>query len=182
MTRFAANRPLLIALFALALPVFLIAASGGGLTWDDPSDWKVVPSGSSMRAVTYEIPAASGESEAGECAVFYFGPGQGGGVQANIRRWIGQFRAPGGGPADDLAETGKKTINGLPVTIVSVSGTYMKKERPMARKATPMPGYRMLAAIVEGPQGSVFFKLTAPEKTADEAEPAFRNMLQSISK
>ena len=57
-----------------------------------------------MRAASYTIPPAAGDSEGGECVVYYFGSGQGGGVEANIKRWIGQFTAPDGGPADKLAK------------------------------------------------------------------------------
>ncbi len=135
-----------------------------------------------MRAATYTLPAAPGDSEDGECAVYYFGEGQGGGVDANVKRWVGQFQAPGGGPADALAKTSKKTINGIAVTIVDLTGTYMFRAAPMAPQATPKPGYRMLAAIAEGSQAPVFFKLTAPKKTADAAEAEFLRVLESLKK
>jgi hypothetical protein len=135
-----------------------------------------------MRAATYTLPAASGDSEDGECAIYYFGEGQGGGVDANVKRWVGQFQAPGGGPADALAKTSKKTINGIAVTIVDLTGTYMFRAAPMAPQATPKPGYRMLAAIAEGSQAPVFFKLTAPKKTADTVEADFLKMLESLKK
>jgi hypothetical protein len=44
------------------------------------------------------------------------------------------------------------------------------------------PGYRMLGAIVEAPQGSVFFKFTAPEKVVVANEAAFKQMVQGITK
>jgi hypothetical protein len=135
-----------------------------------------------MRAATYTLPAAAGDSEDGECAIYYFGPGQGGSADANVKRWVGQFQAPGGGPADALAKTTKKTINGLTVTIVDLTGTYMFRPAPMAPQATPKPGYRMLAAIAEGSQAPVFFKLTAPKKTADAAEADFLKMIESLKK
>ncbi len=135
-----------------------------------------------MRAATYTLPAAAGDSEDGECAVYYFGEGQGGGVDANVKRWVGQFQAPDGGPAGPLAKTSKKTVNGIAVTIVDVTGTYMFRPAPMAPKATPKPGYRMLAAIADGTQAPVFFKLTAPKKTADAAEAEFFKMVESLKK
>jgi hypothetical protein len=52
----------------------------------------------------------------------------------------------------------------------------------MAPKATPKPGYRMLAAIAQGQDAPVFFKLTAPKKTADAAEPDYQKMLTSLKK
>jgi hypothetical protein len=50
------------------------------------------------------------------------------------------------------------------------------------KAGTPKPGYRLIGAIVEAPEGMVFFKLTGPAKTVQAAKPAFDKMLQSISK
>lgn len=158
----------------------LRAESAAGLSWSAPSSWKSQPK--RMRVANYVVPAQGGDSEDGECAVYYFGPGQGGGVDANVKRWIGQFQAPGGGPADKLAKTEKKAINGINVTTVEVTGTYLFKPAPMAPQVTPKPGYRMLAAIAEGSDAPVFFKLTAPKKTADASEADFRGMLESLKK
>ncbi len=52
----------------------------------------------------------------------------------------------------------------------------------MSPRAIPKPGYRMLAAIAQGTEGPVFFKLTAPEKTANAAEADFEKMLESLRK
>ncbi|MEZ5361088.1 MAG: hypothetical protein R2748_01800 [Bryobacterales bacterium] len=135
-----------------------------------------------MRAASYKIPAAAGDSEGGECIVYYFGPGQGGSVEANVERWIGQFQAPDGGPADKLAKRSQKTINGIPVAFLDLTGTYLFKPFPMAPQATKKPGYRMLAAIAQGKDAPVFFKLTAPAKTAAAAESAFQAMVASLAK
>ncbi len=175
------QRVLTLGVLSLVLSVAGLAESAGGLIWTAPARWNA-EGPRPMRAATYAVPAASGDSEGGECAVNYFGPGQGGGVDVNVKRWIGQFQAPGGGPADSLAKTSKKTINGIAVTIVDISGTYLFRAAPMAPQATPKPGYRMLAAIAEGPQAAVFFKLTAPKKTTDAAEAEFFKMLDSLKK
>ena len=159
----------------------LLAETAGGIKWTAPAAWKAQPE-RPMRAATYTIPKAAGDPEDGECAVFYFGAGQGGGVEANIERWIGQFEAPGGGPADKLAKTSKATVNGLPVTRIDLAGTYKAAGGPMMQAAAPKPGYRLLGAIVEGPQGAVFFKFTAPAKTAAAQQPAFEKLLQSVSR
>ena len=135
-----------------------------------------------MRAASYTIPAAPGDSEGGECIVYYFGPGQGGGVDANVQRWIGQFEAPAGGSADKLAKRSEKSVNGLEVTLLDLSGTYLFKPFPMAPQATKKPGYRMIAAIVQGKDAPVFFKLTAPAKTAVQAEADFNKMIESLRK
>jgi hypothetical protein len=166
-----------IALFtALAL-----AETAGGIKWTAPAAWKAQAQ-RPMRAATYTVPKTAGDSEDGECAVFYFGAGQGGGVNENIQRWIGQFEAPGGGPADKLAKTSKGTLNGMPVTRVDLTGTYKAASGPMMQAGGPKLGYRMLGAIVEGPQGSLFFKFTAPAKTAAAQQPEFEKLIQSITR
>lgn len=167
-----------------ALGVFAVAGlaeTAGGVKWSAPAAWKAQAE-RPMRAATYTVPKAAGDAEDGECAVFYFGPGQGGGVDANIKRWIGQFDAPGGGPADKLAKTSKAAVNGLPVTRIDLSGTYKPSGGPMMQATASKPGYRLLGAIVEGPEGAIFFKLTGPAKTLAAQQAAFEKLLQSVSK
>jgi hypothetical protein len=177
-TQFHSVFSCLLALTLLAAAP-LAADTVSGLEWTPPAAWKA-EGAAPMRAATYKIPAAAGDSEGGECVVYYFGAGQGGGVEANIKRWIGQFTAPDGGPADGLAKRGKKTLNGIEAATLDLTGTYLFKPFPMAPKATPKPGYRMLAAIVAGSDAPVFFKLTGPLKTVAAAEIAYEKMLASL--
>jgi hypothetical protein len=157
------------------------AEEAGGLTWTAPTEW-AAQGERPMRAATYKIPAAKGDAEGGELAVFYFGQGQGGAVDANVKRWVGQFQTAEGKPVDTKAtKTKTEKVNGMPVTTVDVKGTYAGGG-PMMGPSTPKPGYRLLGAIVEGPEGAVFFKLTAPEKTAAAAEKPFRKLLESVKK
>ena len=167
--------------FALALLLSSAAwaDSAGGLAWEAPSGWTA--EAKPMRVANYVVPAAGG-GEPGELAVYYFGPGQGGSVQANVDRWIGQFRAPDGGSAAGLAQRSEKTVNGVAVTLLDLTGTYLFKAFPMAREATPKPGYRMLAAIAQGADAPIFFKLTAPSAAVAAAEGAFGKMIDSIRK
>jgi hypothetical protein len=168
--------------FLIAAGLSFAAAEGaGGLTWQAPAQWKAQPN-RPMRAATYSVPRTSGDAEDGELAVFYFGPGQGGSVDANIKRWIGQFTAPGGGPADKLAKVSKAQVKGLPVTRIDLTGTYRPAGGPMMQAGAPKPGYRLLGAIVEGPQGAVFFKFTGPSKTVAANQAAFEKLIQSVSK
>ena len=165
----------------LAVPAFLIGAEVGGVQFDDPSGWKSAPK--PMRAANYTIPAADGDRQDGEMAVHYFGPGQGGGVEANVRRWLGQFVNADGSPmAAGDAERQDKQVNGMAVTLLDVTGTYLFKPFPMAPKATPLSGYRMLAAIVQGPDAPIFFKLTAPAKTVAAAEAEFAKIIASVKR
>jgi hypothetical protein len=133
-----------------------------------------------MRLATYQVPAATGDQAGGECAVYYFGQGQGGSVEANIDRWIGQFQQPNGKPSKDAAKVDKRTIKGLKVTTVDVSGAYTGMGGPRAPAGPPKQSYRLLGAIVEGPQGSIFFKFTGPAKTVGENQDSFEKMIFSL--
>ena len=155
-------------LLILTSGLFLMAESASGVKWKAPAAWKN-QGDRPMRAATY---TTGGDAEPGEVAVFYFGPGQGGGVQANIDRWIGQFPAKTGAP-----KTSKSTVAGMGVTMIDVSGTYGASSDKVDK-----PGYRMLGAIVEAPQGAVFFKFTGPAKTVAAHEAPFQGMIKAITK
>ena len=135
-----------------------------------------------MRAATYSVPNSAGDNGVAECGVYYFGQGQGGSVQANLDRWINQFQQPDGKPSKDAAHTAKRTIHGLTVTTVEVSGTYSGMGGPMMASHPSLPGYRLLGAIVEAPQGAVFFKFTGPSKTVAANQAAFNKMLDTVHK
>lgn len=166
----------------IAMAVLMAApASGteaGGLEWKVAKAWEVQPD-RPMRAGTFHLPAAKGDKEPAELAIFYFGEGQGGAVDANIQRWIGQFEQPDGSDSAKKAKTSKQKVGGLDVTTVELTGTYQSGGMMMGPKVAK-PGYRLLGAIVEGPKGPVFFKLTGPDKTVAGSKGAFDKMLKSI--
>jgi len=152
----------------------------GGVAWTVPAGW-TEDGPRQMRVATYKIAAASGDKEGAEVGVFYFGAGQGGGVQANVDRWLGQFKKPDGSPAAPTAKVEKRSVNGIPMTGVDVKGTYAGAGAMMGGGGgTARPGYRMMAAIAEGPDGAVFFKLTGPEKTVGAAEQDFHGLIKSL--
>ena len=142
-----------------------------------PAEWTEQTPSSSMRKAQYVLPKVAGDGEDGELAVFYFGQGQGGSVEANIERWIGQISQPDGSSSKDKAKTNKKEIGGMPVTLVDVSGTY---SAGMMSSAPPRQGYRMLAAVAETAEGPWFFKLTGPEKTIANWSSSFDQFIGSF--
>jgi len=170
-----------LVLCAIVYSAIALAESAAGISWTAPASWKSQGE-RPMRAATYTIPPATGDKAPAECAVYYFGPNQGGSVQANVDRWIGQFQQPNGKPSKDLAKTGKKAVHGLNVTTVDVSGTYTGMGGPMSASHEAVPGYRMLAAIVEAPQGAVFFKFTGTAKTVAANQTAFEKLIDSVKK
>ena len=128
-----------------------------------------------MRAATYAIPAGGGP-EAGECGVFFFGRGQGGSVEDNLARWKAQFEAAS--PAKEQTVT----VNGLKVHEIDLAGTYTSPGGPMMQSQGKKPGWRLIGAIVEAPDGLVFFKCTGPAATMAKAEKDFQALVKSLSK
>ena len=153
----------------------------GPLKMQVPAGWVEQTPASSMRKGQFALPRVEGDPADGEFVVFYFGPGQGGSAEANIDRWIGQITQPDGSSSKQKAKTSKKTIAGLAVTIVDLSGTYQPGMMPGASPEGPSAGYRMIAAVVETPQGPWFFKLVGPEKTMARWSGSFDQFLNGIT-
>lgn len=156
-------------------------SSVAGLEWSVPESWQAGQE-RPMRAATYLVAPESGDPEGAECAVFYFGADQGGDVESNIQRWISQFEQPDGSPSTKVASTGKLEVDGLAVTTVEVSGTYTASMGPMSGTQSNKENFHLQGAIVEGPQGAVFFKMTGPAKTVGAARTGFDAMIKSVHK
>jgi len=156
----------------------LVAPAGqqaAGVSWTKPARWALMPE-RPMRAATYLIPAASSDSEDAECGVFFFGPGQGGSVQDNLRRWAVQFERP------RAAKQNQQVISNFIVHTLDLAGTYLSSAGSMGPATERKAHFRMLAAIVEAPDGLVFFKLTGPEKAVEAADPEFKALLASLKR
>lgn len=150
-----------------------------GVSFTPPSGWQDLGS-SGMRQAQYRLDPVSGDSAQGEVNVFYFGANSGGGVQANLDRWIGQMTLPDGADPATAIERSTFTANGMPGHIVSLNGSYKSGGgRPMGGDGETLPGYRLVGVVVEGPQGSLFFKLTGPEATARAMENDLLTMVKA---
>jgi len=150
-------------------------AAGAELTWAVPKGWVTETPSSGMRKAQYAIPAAAGDAEGGQCAVFYFGPGQGGDIQSNVDRWATQFTGAGGHPTPAITET---MVAGRKVLKVTMEGTY-NASTMMGGDAVPKPGTLLLGAIVEGPDSNWFFKCTGPSKTMQAHRKEFDALVES---
>jgi hypothetical protein len=167
----------------VTMPIIQIAllapALAAGLTFTAPEGWKPVATSSSMRVAQFSLPRAAGDTADGELIVYYFG-GSGGSVEANMNRWIGQMEQPDGKPSSAVAKRDSRSVNGLKVTLVDVSGTYVAEVTPGSSTRHNNPNYRLRAAVVETPNGPYFVKLTGPAKTIGAAEAAFEQFLSSL--
>ena len=143
------------------------------VAWEDPPEWRRLPAGNPMRKATYRVPKAGAESEDGELAVFYFGPNQGGSLEANVERWVKQFS-----DASDVKRS-ERTAHGLRQHIVEIETGTFSSGMP-GGPTTPKKGYGLLGAIVLTPSGPYFFKLTGPTETLNRSRETFFVLLDSV--
>jgi hypothetical protein len=133
-----------------------------------------------FRLAQYRLPRAAGDTASPEVIVFYFGPGGGGGVSANLDRWRGMFEG-------NMAGKGKVTTTsrtGLKITTLDLTGTYKERSSPMAPNYTPRPNYRMLAAAIEttrsGGQGPYWARMVGPAKSVAAQQGGWDALLKSL--
>jgi hypothetical protein len=144
----------------------------GEFTFQRPADWAWNPSNSPMRKAQLAVTGPDGA--VGEVVFFHFGPGQGGSVADNVRRWLAQFQ----NPSSSTSET--ESISGRNVTFVAASGTFLSGMP--GTPPIPLDGYGLRGAILESPQGDVYVKLTGPQGVVDAASPAFESMVRKALK
>ncbi len=154
-------------------PAVAPAATTAGpddIGWEAPKAWQSVPNANTMRKATFKIPKAPGDAEDAELTV----TAAAGGVDANIKRWSGQF-----GDAEAKAE--KRKPNGLDVTVVEIKGTFASGGMGMmGGPTTPKEKYMLLGAVVDGGDRQHFFKMTGPEKTVTAAKKDFDAFVASF--
>jgi len=172
-------RTLILLVSVALIPSAVLAESAAGVQWTAPAGW-TTQGPAPMRAATYTIPPAPGDRAGGECAVYFFGAGQGGSPEANIDRWNGQFTGSGGTRV--TGKIAKRTVHGLPMTTLDVAGAYSGMGGPMAGASRTVAGYRLLGAIVEAPGGNVFIKMTGPAKTIAANQQKFELLLASLQR
>jgi len=141
----------------------------GDLIFKTPDGWTSEPPSSAMRVAQYRLPGDTGDAS---LVIYYFGQGQGGAVEDNFARWVGQMQQ-----TRDKAKTENLTVNGMAATLLDVSGTYSGDM--MNGSQTAQPNSRMRAGVIETPKGNYYIKLVGPEKTVARWDDAFLTFVKS---
>jgi hypothetical protein len=156
------------------MPAVAAAAPGttldaGSLTFTVPASFEVQSPASPMRLAQMRLPGPAGD---GLLTISQAG----GSVEANIARWQGQF------DGTPTLEKATSSPNGLAVTTVLLTGTYLDKPSPMAPgPGTPRPDYAMLGTVIETPAGPHFLKATGPKATLDALRGDFDRLVASVT-
>lgn len=155
------------------------ASAGGGsdLKFQVPEGWITEQPTSSMRVAQYRLPGDAGDAS---LVVFFFGVGQGGSVDANLDRWIGQMKQPDGSASKAKAKTETTTINGMKVTLLDLVGTYSAGDMMGGSGAAQdRPDSRMRAGVFETAKGAYYIKLVGPEKTVSKWDSSYMAFIKS---
>ena len=171
--------PAILILSALAIATMQTPAAPGSLKFTAPQGWQARNASSTMRVAEFVLPSRDAATANAELVVYYFG-GSGGSVDANIQRWLGQMQQPDGRTTSEIATRDTKTVNGLKVSLLDVSGTYVAEVRPGATEKHNSPGFRMRTAVVETARGPYYIKLVGPAATVEAWNASVNEFLASL--
>ena len=139
-----------------------------------PEKWDWVETSSPMRKAQLKVVDKKDEAEV---IFFHFGPNNGGGTQANVDRWLGQFKEP----KDKInSKVDNATVNNRKVTYVQAEGTYLAG-LPGGPK-TEQPNAMLLGAILESGEGNVFIRMTGPAALVKSSKQGFTQMVEGALK
>lgn len=154
--------------------------AGAPLVFTTPVGWTAEAPTSSMRKTQYRLARVAGDGEDGECVVYYFGEGGGGGVEPNLERWCGQFEQPDGSDSRAALVRSERSVGGMAVHEVELSGTYVAETSPGSGVRVNKPGFALRGAIVESDHGAYFVKLVGPAATVAQHAGAFRELISGV--
>lgn len=158
-----------------------IDLADGKIVLTAPASW--VRKTPRVRFIDHEfaVPATKGDTDDGRVTVM----GAGGSIDANIDRWIAQFKQADGSETKNLVPDADRTqkIAGLEVHKVDLSGTFHDMPAPFdpTSKAVDHDDYRMLAAIIVSPKlGNYFIKFYGPKQTVADHAEEFHKMIAGL--
>jgi hypothetical protein len=154
------------------------AAPSGELHFAAQEGWLTETPTSSMRKAQFRLPGADGAADA-SLVVYYFGPSGGGGVEANVARWAGQFEQPDGSDSMAALKSTQRELHGMAVTDVQLAGTYVAETSPGSGVRVREEGWRMLASILEASEGAYYVKLVGPAATVARWDASYQAFIDA---
>lgn len=139
-----------------------------GVTLELPEDWQPSEPTSRMRLAQFTLPKGDAD-EAPELVVF---PPFGGSVDANISRWVKQFKPDG---LESKITKGKSEQGDY--YFVDLTGTFMAPKPgtgPFQRITIDKPDFRAVSVLLATEKGNYFLKLTGPKAAIKKQLKAYR--------
>lgn len=142
-----------------------------GLSFEKPVQWVWVKPSMRFRTLQYAVPGKNGQGAA-DLIFSVFAAGDGGPIDANIDRWVGQFSGVDGEPPRFERSSGE--VAGMRFTQTELEGNYAGMGA-----AAPRPGWAQLGAIIQAPGRNIFIRLLGPAKTVLSNKGTFEKMIDS---
>lgn len=172
-----------IAALMLALTTLSARAADGvvdlaGLKSKAPAAWKDQKPENNMQKYRFKIDKAAGDPEDSEMIVYFFGKGQGGSVEENLKRWKGQFKDP----AAEKSKTDKFKVGDAQITYLDIAGTLVLRvpQFDPNGKIVEKPDFRGLHVVFATNSGNYFIRFRGPAKTIAAQKPAFDEWLKNF--
>lgn len=149
-----------------------VSLSQGKYTMSGPKGWTKKTPRINLIEAEFAIPKVEGDNNDGRLTVM----ASGGGVQANVDRWKGQFSKT------EKSSVTKMKVGEFEVHMVDITGTFKDQRGPFA-PATMKKDYRMMGAIIVMEDGPDYFaKFYGPQKTVAKNAKEFEAFVKSFKK
>ena len=139
--------------------------------WAKPVPWRE-EGNAGLRLATFSI---AGQEGPGQCTLVPL-PGDGGGIEANVQRWLEQLQLPLFSPREMADFLGRQkrlqTRDGLPVAVIDF--TALGRRQP--------PAASMLAAMIADGNQTLFVKLSGGKALIEKNREDFYEFCRSLSR
>lgn len=152
--------------FKFVLPQTPSTTSGPRFVWDTPEGWKEAPDASPMRQIDLRF------GDKGEGEIYLTRAG--GSLEDNVNRWRQQMGLEPA-PSDEINSLPRRPLLGGSAVIVKLDGEFTGMGESSAAK-----DYRMLGAILQLQQVSVFVKMVGPRSLVEANEEEFNAFCDSL--
>ncbi len=139
-----------------------------GIRFKVPSSWEQValsPAQQGFVTASFKIPRAGNDVKLTLSSV-------GGGVDANLKRWIGQFQLPPG----ETPQQKSIRVDKIDAIWLDLRGTF---DAGPALNSEAESGMRMIGVAIPRNPRDFYLKLTGPREQLLNAEEEFRNFVKS---
>lgn len=154
-----------------ALALSPVEFAVGRYSFERPAEWKWEVPASTMRKAQLSVPG--GDARAADITFFHFGPGQGGGLQANVNRWFAQF-------GNSKTAQREESVADTRIVFVEAEGTF--QSGMPGGPTTPLENHALRGAILlDAEGGDVFVKMTGPTPVVLGAWPRFEEMVRAAA-
>jgi hypothetical protein len=153
----------------------------GGMTFTPATQWQDFGP-SKSRVAGYAYGPLKDEPDSATVLVTFTPGGGADDISRQQEQWFSQMALLDGRDPHTGAIQYDLQIDSMTVHMMSLFGIYIIPTAPGSYEKIEKKPYRLLAAIVEAPDGNVHLKLTGPDYTATIMIEAYMTMIKSIKK